>query len=121
LDTPGEAAGLTRFDELFGIKVFSLIYSRNSNVFAALPSLHCAYPVVILFYAFKNNSRIMKFLPALFMVGIWFSALYSGHHYLTDVIFGVVCAVIGLMIFQKLLLKSGWFQIFLTKYVQLIN
>jgi inositol phosphorylceramide synthase catalytic subunit len=119
--TLGEAAGLTRFDELLGVKVFSLIYTRNSNVFAALPSLHCAYPVVVLFYALKNNSGIMKLLFALFMVGIWFSAIYSGHHYLTDVILGVVCAVIGLMVFQKILLKSGRFQNFFTKYVQLIN
>jgi len=121
LGTQGEVAGLSRFDELIGIKIFGLIYSRNSNVFAALPSLHCAYPVVVLFYALKNNTLIMKFLFSLFMIGIWFSAIYSGHHYVTDVILGVFCAALGLVIFQMILIKSDWFQKFITKYLQLIN
>jgi hypothetical protein len=121
LGTPGETAGLSRVDEFLGINIFGLIYSRNSNVFAALPSLHCAYPVVVLFYALKNNTLIMRFLFAIFMIGIWFSALYSGHHYLTDVFLGLLCAVIGLVIFQYILLKRDWFQLFLNKYLQLIN
>jgi membrane-associated phospholipid phosphatase len=121
LGTRGEVAALARFDELIGIKIFDLIYSRNSNVFAALPSLHCAYPVVVLFYALKNNTLSMKFLFSLFMIGIWFSAIYSGHHYVTDVILGVLCAVLGFLIFQMVLLRSEWFQKILTKYLQLIN
>jgi inositol phosphorylceramide synthase catalytic subunit len=121
LGTPGEVAGLARFDKFFGIKIFDLIYSRNSNVFAALPSLHCSYPVVVLFYALRNNTLVMKFLLSLFMIGIWFSAIYSGHHYVTDVILGVFSAVLGLLIFQMILLRSVWFQKFLTKYLQLIN
>ena len=36
LNTPGNTAGLIRFDEAIGIPVFSTIYSRNANVFAAL-------------------------------------------------------------------------------------
>lgn len=121
LGTPGEVAGLARFDEFLGIKIFDLIYSRNSNVFAALPSLHCSYPVVVLFFALKNNTPVMKFLFGLFMIGIWFSAIYSGHHYVTDVILGVFCAALGLIVFQMILLKNEWFQKFITKYLQLIN
>lgn len=121
LGTPGEMVGLARFDELLGIKVFGFIYSRNSNVFAALPSLHCAYPVVVLFYALKINTPITKLLFGLFMIGIWFSAIYSGHHYVTDVILGVLCAALGILVFQKILLRNGWFQKLLTKYLQLIN
>jgi inositol phosphorylceramide synthase catalytic subunit len=118
--THGEVAGLARFDELLGIKVFSLMYSQNSNVFAAVPSLHCAYPVVVLYYAFKNNTSIMKILLTLFMLGIWFSAFYSGHHYLTDIILGVLCAVLGILVFQGFLIKREWFRKFLIKYLQLI-
>jgi inositol phosphorylceramide synthase catalytic subunit len=121
LGTQGEMAGLARVDELIGIKLFGFIYSRNSNVFAALPSLHCAYPVVVLFFALKNNTPVMKLLFGLFMIGIWFSAVYSGHHYVTDVILGVLCATLGIIIFQMILLRSGWFQKFITKYLQLIS
>ncbi len=46
LDTPGNVAGLGRFDELLGCSVFHSIYGRNANVFAAVPSLHAAYMVV---------------------------------------------------------------------------
>ena len=42
IGTPGSAAGLIRFDELIGLPVFQSIYVNNSNIFAALPSLHAA-------------------------------------------------------------------------------
>src|SRR5215204_784436 len=41
--TPGNTAGLARFDALFGVRIFAGIYSKSSNVFAAMPSLHAAY------------------------------------------------------------------------------
>ena len=50
LDTPGNVAGLGRFDELMGCTIFNSIYGRNANVFAAVPSLHAAYMVVALAY-----------------------------------------------------------------------
>lgn len=116
LGTPGETAGLGRFDAITGIQIFGSLYSRNSNVFAALPSLHCAYPVVVLYYAFKANVKWMKWLFVLFMVGIWFSAVYSGHHYITDAILGVLCAIVGITIFQAILLKIKFVNKFMTNY-----
>ena len=71
-NTVGETAGLGRFDTLLGIKLFGSIYARNSNVFAAVPSLHCAYPVIVLYYAFKAKVKWVKWLFVLFMLGIWF-------------------------------------------------
>ena len=47
LNTPGNVAGLGRFDELTGLTIFDSIYGRNANVFAAVPSLHAAYMVVM--------------------------------------------------------------------------
>src|SRR6476620_4966301 len=41
--TPCNIAGLARFDNLFGIRIFESIYAKSSNVFAAMPSLHSAY------------------------------------------------------------------------------
>ena len=38
LDTPGNVAGLGRFDTLTGLSIFDSIYGRNANVFAAVPS-----------------------------------------------------------------------------------
>ena len=110
LDTPGNVAGLGRFDELLGCSIFNSIYGRNANVFAAVPSLHAAYMVVALAYAVMDRSK--KWLIALFaviMVGIWWTAVYSGHHYLIDVMLGISCALLGIFVFEKGLMKWGAF------------
>jgi len=121
LSIQGDAAGLIRFDNLVHLPVFESIYTRNSNVFAAMPSLHSAYPVVVFYYAVKNRLGRINWLLALFMAGIWFSAVYSGHHYITDVLAGIVCAVTGILIFQKILLKTGTFKNWILKYTQIIS
>jgi len=121
LNVPGSPGALARFDSLVHLPVFSSIYSRNSNVFAAMPSLHCAYPVVVLYYGIRNKVGWVNMLLGLFMIGIWFSAIYSGHHYLTDVIMGTACAITGLFIFQKYLLENESFKRFLEKYEKAIS
>jgi membrane-associated phospholipid phosphatase len=120
-DVPGNTAELSRFDQLLHLPVFATIYSRNSNVFAAFPSLHCAYPVIVLFYAIKNKLGKINWAFGLFMAGIWFAAIYSGHHYVTDVIMGVICAVAGIFILHRYLLKTASFSAFLNKYQQAIS
>ena len=57
LNTPGNVAGLGRFDAFFGVTIFDSIYGRNANVFAAVPSLHAAYMVVALVYAIIGKCR----------------------------------------------------------------
>jgi len=121
LGVPGNTAGLVRFDNLVHLPIFESIYARNSNVFAALPSLHCAYPVVVFYYALKNRLGLINWLFALFMAGIWFSAVYSGHHYVTDVLAGIICAIAGILLFQKVLLKRKVFQKLINKYNALIS
>ena len=114
--TPGNTAGLARFDTYFGVHLFSALYAKSSNVFAAMPSLHSAYPVVVLFYGLKRQLGWINVFFFIFMTGIWFSAVYSGHHYVMDVIAGVLCAVTGLFIFQKILLRQARFRNFLLRY-----
>ncbi len=117
LNTPGNTAGLARFDAMTGWAVFEGIYGRNANVFAAVPSLHAAYMLVTLAYAVMG--RCKKGLIALFaviMAGIWCTAVYSGHHYIIDVLLGISCALLGILIFEKVLLKWGAFRRFFEKY-----
>ena len=63
----------------------------------------------------------MKWLFGLIMVGIWFTAIYSGHHYILDAIMGISCAIIGIAIFQYGLLNIPVFKTFLSKYEQTIS
>ena len=122
LDTPGNVAGLGRFAELLGCSIFHSIYGRNANVFAAVPSLHAAYMVVALAYAVMDRSK--KWLIAVFaviMVGIWWTAVYSGHHYLIDVMLGISCALLGIFVFEKGLMKWGAFGRFFERYSRYIK
>lgn len=117
LDTPGNVAGLGRFDDLMGCSVFHSIYGRNANVFAAVPSLHAAYMVVALAYAVMGRcKRWLIGLFAFIMVGIWWTAVYSGHHYLIDVTLGICCALLGIGLFEKGLMRWGAFKRFFDKY-----
>lgn len=117
LDTPGNVAGLGRFDELLGVSIFQGIYGRNANVFAAVPSLHAAYMVVALAYAIVNRShKLLIALFALIMAGIWWTAVYSAHHYLIDVMLGICCALLGILLFEKVLLRWGVFRRFFDCY-----
>ena len=103
---PGEVAGLGRFDEFFGITLFSDLYTRASNVFAAIPSLHSAYPVVAFTYGLKNKMGWVNYLFGTVMLGIWFAAVYTNHHYVIDVVLGIIVALVGIALFERVLLKT---------------
>lgn len=106
LGTPGNVAGFQNFDELTGIPIFANIYNKNANVFAAIPSLHAAYNVVAFLYAIKvPTHRWWQGFIGIVAVGIWFSAVYSGHHYIIDVLLGILTAVAGVWVFEKLLMR----------------
>ncbi len=104
--TPGNTAGLGRFDAYFNVAVFKSIYEKSSNVFAAMPSLHSSYPVLVLYYGLKNKLGKINILFATLMIGIWFSAVYTTHHYLVDVVAGFICAIVGISFFNFLKSKN---------------
>ncbi|MDP9961845.1 phosphatase PAP2 family protein [Chryseobacterium lathyri] len=98
--TPGSPAGLSRFDQALNINLFQSMYQKSSNVFAAMPSLHSAYPIVSLYFAVKKRLIWGSLLISLTALGIWFFAVYTSHHYILDVIGGVFCAGAGISIFE---------------------
>ncbi|HEX8427052.1 phosphatase PAP2 family protein [Hymenobacter sp.] len=117
--TMGSTAGLSRFDALFGVNVFASIYAKNSNIFAAMPSLHSAYPVIVLYYAIRNNSGVFVQIFGVIMAGIWFAAVYTSHHYVLDVVAGVCTALLGMGLMQLLLAKSKPFNRFVAGFSKL--
>ena len=121
LTTPGNMAGLARFDQLINYPLFASIYGRNSNVFAAFPSLHSAYLVIALFYSIRGKSPILiTAIIAFFMVGIWSTAVYTAHHYVIDVLAGILFAVAGIFLFECGWMKVPFFQRFFNKYLNYI-
>jgi inositol phosphorylceramide synthase catalytic subunit len=120
IGVPGNRAGLSRFDELVGIPVFANIYNKNANVLAAIPSLHSAYPVVVLFFGVKKKLGWINYLFVIFMIGIWFAAVYSGHHYIIDVILGVVLAVVTIVVFEYVI-KLSFLKNKIKKFVDYLS
>jgi membrane-associated phospholipid phosphatase len=114
--TKSYAAGLLRFDHYFGIKLFEGMYSKGSNVFAAMPSLHASYPLIGLYYSFRQPVKWMRVVFAIVMLGIWFSAIYLTHHYVLDVLAGIACGITGIIIFEKVIVRTKWFDSFLNYY-----
>lgn len=115
--TPGNTAGLGRFDHFFHVSVFSALYAKSSNVFAAMPSLHASYPLTVLYYGIRLRLRWVNALFALIMCGIWFAAVYSGHHYVLDVLAGITCGLTGIALFNYLYGRVGWFRGLVKKWV----
>jgi inositol phosphorylceramide synthase catalytic subunit len=100
--TPGNTAGLHRFDAYFDVTIFKSLYEKSSNVFAAMPSLHSAYPLIVLYFGWRFDFKWVNLLFATIMLGIWFAAVYTSHHYLLDVLAGITCAIIGIVVFLRL-------------------
>lgn len=115
--TSGDVAGLGRFDAMTGCAIFNTIYSRNSNVFAALPSLHSAYTFIAFIYSLKSRSPLFwKILLGIVTLGIWFTAVYSSHHYVIDVLAGIGAAIAGIILFECILMKIKPFAFFMKRY-----
>lgn len=120
--TPGDVAGLGRFDEMTGLTVFHSLYARNANVFAAMPSLHSAYTFVAFIYSFIiKSSRIWKCVLGIVTFGIWFTAVYTSHHYILDVCGGIVCSFIAVGVFECLLMRLPSFRRWLSRYASYIS
>ncbi|MDR0792446.1 MAG: phosphatase PAP2 family protein [Chitinophagaceae bacterium] len=114
-NTPGYAAGFTRVDNFFHIGLFNALYSKSSNVFAAMPSLHSSYPLICLYFAVKNKLKIGRIFFLLLSAGIWFAAVYSGHHYVSDVLAGIFCAIAGILLYGILIKKKTFVYYFIEK------
>ncbi|MDE6394630.1 MAG: phosphatase PAP2 family protein [Duncaniella sp.] len=120
--THGETAGLGRWDAMMGVAIFDGLYARNSNVFAALPSLHAAYMLVAFIYAMRAKCPVwLRVLFAVICVGIWFTAVYTSHHYIIDVLAGISVTILGWLIFEQGLMRILPFRRFISSYQNYIS
>lgn len=90
-------------DASLGIPVYKTLFDFLSpNLYAAFPSMHSALPLLISLFAIKIWKK--KALPVLiFPVGVWFSAVYLGEHYVVDVLGGIAYAVVAFVAVEKIL------------------
>ena len=108
LNTALTNQGLTRIlsssvDKSLGVPAYKTLYDfMGPNLYAAFPSLHSALPWLVFLFALKIWKR--KALPVLVLpVGTWFSAVYLGEHYFTDVLGGIAYATIAFVVVETLI------------------
>lgn len=119
--TPGEVAGLGAFDEMTGLGIFHGLYGRNANVFAAVPSLHSAYTLVAFIYSLRAKCPAwIRVTLAIITLGIWFTAVYTSHHYIIDVSLGILCSFLGYALFEYGFMRIPAFGRFISRYAAYI-
>jgi inositol phosphorylceramide synthase catalytic subunit len=97
----GSAAGLTKFDHLLSIHFSEGLYQLNPVVFGAIPSMHAGFAALIWLFA-NQVGPILRWFFACYFFGMCFSALYLGHHYMVDLVIGVLYALIAYFIMEKI-------------------
>ncbi|CEJ10497.1 PAP2 superfamily protein [bacterium YEK0313] len=96
------AAALLRVDQLLGIHYFEGFYSRNPNVFGAMPSLHCAFPALGLFSAWHAAGWRTRPIHLGYLAVMVLASVYLDHHWLIDGIVGIAVAGIAVMVATRL-------------------
>ena len=88
-------AALVRWDRLVGVPYFARFYASSSDVFGAMPSLHCAYPMLLFWHARELRRPLLTAAAAGFQALMCFSAIYLQHHYFSDAVVGMTFATAG--------------------------
>ena len=90
------AAAAHRFDVLLGTHVFDAMYGRGVDVYGAFPSLHVAYPLIVVIVAFQlAEVRWARWPAVLFFLLMFLSSVYLQHHYVVDGVLGIAYALVA--------------------------
>jgi membrane-associated phospholipid phosphatase len=106
-----------QIDPGIGFPVFRTLFDwLGSDQFAAFPSLHSALPFLISLFAIRvwgKRGIISLILP----VGVWFSVVYLGEHYVVDIFGGIAYATIAYLMVEYGLPLAAKHIGFLRKHV----
>ncbi len=90
-----EGPNLARVDAWLGVSYFHGMYGRASDVFGAMPSLHCAYALIVAIEGWAVFSKPWRAASVAFFLLMCFSAVYLDHHWVLDALGGITyCLVI---------------------------
>jgi len=79
---------LLRVDALMGLHYFGGFYGRSSDIFGAVPSLHVAYPLLMVFEGWRRHRALGRTLLVLFYAWMCVAAVYLDHHWVIDLVVG---------------------------------
>lgn len=98
LTTKSSAAGLLRVDAALGVGYFREFYSRAASVFGAMPSMHCAYPMLGLLTAWPSVTWKTRPLHLFYVLWMAAAAVYLDHHWVLDVLGGWTVAFVAVVV-----------------------
>jgi len=82
----------------------SFLSLAEVDKFAAFPSLHGAYAIIFCYFMIKVDRRLaLVAIPV--TIGVLFSTLYLGQHYLIDLLGGAVYALVPCLVAERFELK----------------
>jgi len=98
-----EGPNLARVDSWLGMPFFAGMYGRSSDVFGAVPSLHVAYPLLLLIEGFRRHRWLGRVLLVWFYLSMCFAAVYLDHHWVFDIVIGSLYAVVVAALIRRVL------------------
>jgi hypothetical protein len=86
---PSAGPRLLHVDEVLGISYFKGLYARSSDLYGAVPSLHVAYPLLIVLEGWRSFRWPARVASLIFAASMAFAAVYLDHHWIFDIVLGV--------------------------------
>jgi len=101
------SASAVRFDQIMGTNFFGEMYSKGIDVYGAYPSLHVAYPFLVMWVMCTvKEFKIFRIPTIFFWLLMNFSAVYLQHHYVVDILLGNLYAMITVWLIKKVPFKT---------------
>jgi hypothetical protein len=88
-----EGPALARVDAMLGIAYFHGMYAKSASVFGAVPSLHCAYPFLLVLEGWRAFGPKLRVAAVAYYAWMVFSAVYLDHHWVLDALLGTTFAI----------------------------
>ena len=88
-----------------GVSPAAAIWEKGStfaNEVAAIPSLHTAYPVLIMLFFWPTGSRRARALCLAYALAMSLTLVYTAEHYVADVIVGWIYAAVAVVLYDRL-------------------
>ena len=90
---PSAGPRLSHVDEVLGVDYFHGLYARSSDLYGAVPSLHVAYPLLIVLWGWRSFGRAGRAFTVILFLSMCFAAVYLDHHWVLDVMLGILYCV----------------------------
>jgi hypothetical protein len=92
--------------EHLGIKSAAALFTKGSaydNDVAAMPSLHAAYPMLLLLFFWSRVRRWVRALLVTYVLAMAVTLVYTGEHFVADEVAGWICAITVFFVGSRLL------------------